>query len=146
MSIGKPMKRYAVREEREVPAVCPLINTCEQYRADKEEYASLCRKWTDYAKRQEPEENLVVTGMKGREEEMTMDWASPVSGSQVFYLEYTPKKGMKPAERRKLLEDMRERFSRMCPHFKRDVLGMPTSDPPYQDCRLFSEWFYRREH
>lgn len=137
--------RYQVRENREVPAVCPLINTCEQYRSDREEYARLCKKWTDYAESQEPEERLKVTGMKGREETITVDEAQPVTGSQVFHLEYIPSKNMSPPQKRKLAEAKKERFDKMCPHFKRDVLGMATSDPPYHDCRIFSEWYFQRK-
>ena len=112
---GKEMKRYASTLEKAIPAVCPLISECQQYKVDLADYEVLRRKWSEYARSQDKE-------------------AAEVKGSQVFYLEYLENKRGKE-----------ERFQRMCPHFKRDVLGLDTSSPPYLDCLLFSKWYYQQE-
>jgi len=135
-----------------VPAVCPLINKCEQYRADNEEYKQLVKKWTEYARKQEADEfevehSRVLTGkgFRGKKEKIKVEHAQPVTGTQVFYLEYGPKKEMHPQEIKNLELLQKERFEKMCPHFKSDVLGLPTSDPPYLNCRTFSEFYYREK-
>jgi len=136
------MKRYEVREEREIPEICPLLNTCEQLRTDKEEYTRLVDKWSAYAQEQEPEE-LTVTGRKGKEEKVTLEEAQPVTGTQVFHLEYPITKDMTEDQKKAVREKKKQRFQQMCPHFKKNVLGMPTSDPPYHDCLKFSEYYYQ---
>lgn len=138
------MARYADTEKREeVPAICPLINTCQQHRTDKEEYARLVKKWTAYARSQEPEELEIKRGKKT--EKYTLTDVQDVTGTQVFHLEYMPTKEMTPQQKQGRLKAKKEMFQKMCPHFKRDVLGMVTSDPPYHECRIFSEWFYSRK-
>ncbi|MBA7489856.1 hypothetical protein ES702_00390 [subsurface metagenome] len=140
-----------VSENREVPAICPLINKCAQYHADQEEYKSLCKKWTEHAESQESDEfeverSRVLTGkgFRGKKETIRIEHAQPVTGTQVFHLEYNPTEGMSPQQQKELENKKKERFEQMCPHFKGDVLGLPTSDPAYHDCRTFSEWFYKK--
>jgi len=124
---------YTPPERSDAPAVCPLIDSCTQYNADLEEYERLKKKWTAYAKSQPPEK--IEFNEKGKKVKMTLSHVSPVEGTQVFHLEY--------AER---LEAKKERLEKMCPHFKRDVLGLPVmSDPPYLQCHIFSRWYFEQK-
>lgn len=134
-----------ISENREVPAICPLINKCEQHRADQEEYKRLCKKWTEHAQNQADEELEITSTKKGKtkKEKYSVDFIQEVTGTQVFYLEYMPTKGMSPQQQKELENKKKERFEQMCPHFKGDVLGLPTSDPAYHDCRIFSEFYYK---
>ncbi|GAI74812.1 unnamed protein product, partial [marine sediment metagenome] len=50
--------------------------------------------------------------------------AAEVRGSQIFYLEYK--------------QGANERLEKMCPHVKREALGLFTKEPPYLQCQLFS--------
>ncbi|MBA7707508.1 hypothetical protein ES703_116382 [subsurface metagenome] len=113
----------------------------------KGEYKSLCKKWTEYAESQAAEEHEITSTKKGKTttEKYSVDYVQEVTGTQVFHLEYIPTKNMSLQQQKELENKKKERFDLMCPHFKGDVLGLPTSDPAYHDCKIFSEWFYSKE-
>lgn len=117
----------------EIPSTCPLLRTCQQRIKDLQEYQVLKQKWTKYAQEQEDETVKVdVKAKKGRKtKKVKIDWAQEVAGSQVFYLEY---------EKKAL-----ERLASICPHVKREELGLITKEPPYLECQTFSEWYYTQK-
>ncbi|OYD16953.1 hypothetical protein CH330_01405 [candidate division WOR-3 bacterium JGI_Cruoil_03_51_56] len=125
-----PAKKDSVQE---IPSTCPLLRTCQQRIKDLQEYQRLKQKWTKYAKEQETEEVKVdVKAKKGRKtKKVKIDWAQEVAGSQVFYLEYG--------------KNAQERLANMCPHVKKEELGLITKEPPYLECQLFSEWYYSQK-
>ncbi|MBA7493687.1 hypothetical protein ES702_04249 [subsurface metagenome] len=138
------MSPYEPRERKsqEVPVVCPLLKTCRQRMEDLEEYERLKTKWTKHAQEaleEGPEKVkahrtriLTEKGFASRKRKLTVDWVQDVTGPQVFYLEYK-----KP-------DEAKERLAKMCPHVKREALGLFTKEPPYFECQTFSEWYYQK--
>ena len=102
---------------------------CPRYETDRQEYARLVAKWTKYAQSQPDEE--IELEFKGKKERVVYDSARDVVGSQVIYLEYKKK--------------AQERLANMCPHVKREQLGLITKEPPYLECQIFSEWYYAQK-
>ena len=148
------MSRYTPHKDEVdgVPAICPLLRTCQQRVKDLEEYERLKQKWTKYAESQEVENVrahktriLTEKGFASRKRKFTVDWIQEVTGPQVFYLEYVGTKEMSPEEIKALAEAKEERFNKMCPHVKNEELGLITKDPPYLECQIFSEWYYAQK-
>lgn len=145
------MSRYTPPENgSDAPAVCPLLKRCQQRMMDLEEYERLKKKWTEHARKQDAEEvntgrKLTKKGFKKGADKSTVDWVQEVSGTQVFYLEFTPKQNASPEEVKALTDAKQERFNRMCPHFKKEQLGLATGEPPYLECQIFSEWYYSQK-
>ncbi|MBA7489949.1 hypothetical protein ES702_00483 [subsurface metagenome] len=124
----------------ELPSTCPLLRTCQQRVKDLREYQALKQKWTKHAQdvleTEGPDEvevsrKLTKKGFVSKTEKTTVDWVQEVTGSQVFYLEYKKK--------------AQERLANMCPHVKKEELGLITKEPPYLECQTFSEWYYAQK-